>query len=154
MWPLVPYRAEEVTALTIREGDGPGGKFAKGSGEFDHLIAHALVLIRVTGHVEDHQFKLVVQPPRFWRIPYLPVLVGTLHDSRVHVTARPQIYELRAFLPLWCALVLFWVVRAWFALGFPAVYHLVGWGAFCERDGSRHGRIEGSVGWGRRLTKR
>ena len=116
------------------------------SGELDRLIgARASNVHRVTGHVEEHRFKLVVQPPRFWRIPYLPVLVGTLHGNRVHVTARPQIYEL-VFLALWCALVWFEGGPAWFAFGVPAIYHLVGWGVFTSET-DRVMRVLGAA-WG------
>jgi hypothetical protein len=129
--PFVPYHR---VALEI---NGPAtealrriGELLKGAGPLDGLLgAGSSNANRVTGRVDTHAFKLVVQPPRLWRIPYLPVLTGRVDNGVLLVTARPQVYEL-IFLPAWCAFVLFDGGPLWFGLGIPVLYHCIGWGVF------------------------
>jgi hypothetical protein len=102
----------------------------QGSGPLDGILGAASSNThRITGRVEDETFKLAVQPPRLWRIPYLPVLMGHVEGSSVVITARPPIYEL-LFLPLWAAFVLFDGGPLWFGLGAPLAYHCIGWCVF------------------------
>jgi len=129
--PFVPYHR---VALEI---NGPAsdalrrvGELLKGAEPLDGFLgAGSSNTHRVTGRVDAQAFKLTVQPPRLWRIPYLPVLTGRVQSGVLLVTARPQVYEL-IFLPAWCAFVLFDGGPLWFALGIPVVYHCVGWGVF------------------------
>jgi hypothetical protein len=153
MWPLVPYRTQEVTIPGAPEGAlACITDLLKDSRELDRLFgAGESNPHRLSGHVDGHRFKLVVQPPRFWRIPYLPVVVGSLEGARMRITARPQVYEL-VFLPAWCAIVLAEGGPLWFALGVPAVYHLVGWGAFVSETDRVMELLKASCSASGRLT--
>lgn len=154
MWPLVPYRTSEVTAPGAPEGVLACIRdLLKDSGELDRLLgAGESNPHRLTGHVEGHRFKLVVQPPRFWRIPYLPVLVGSLKAGSMRITARPQVYEL-VFLSAWCAVVLASGGPLWFGLGAPAVYHLIGWATFVVETDRVIELVIASCSASRRLTR-
>jgi hypothetical protein len=131
VWWLIPYRREELPI------DAAAG--AAGASTLDALLQRRDLFDddgsggdsrhRVTGQSEGNSFKLVVHPPPWHRIPYLPVICGVVEGDRMVVTARPPLPEVIGLAALFVLLV---ATRApaWFMLGAFASYHVAGCGAF------------------------